>query len=228
MASITSMQRALIRGLQGDGMPQGCTKIEITPVPMAAKERCISVFFRTDAALTEKMFALPAHQYPLEFLQNHNLVYGHVADYFKSGQLNAVVSELFTGALAGIPAGEQDPAGGYWGTQVDTRKGIWRVPPVNISALKFSAPQPPACDWRTALMASDWRRLPEIPNDSAPELQLVHIPGKPLNEITVEEWRKITIYAIGHNIAAFKPASQMRLVGNVMFRLLTAETVDSV
>ena len=240
MASIPAMQRNIVRQLFSADTPPpiGCTAIKVAPGHISAQRRRITVFLYADRALTDKIFSVDLGEYPLPMLLNHTLVLSAAADYTRRGQVQLEVSELMTGALAGLPV-QPDLWGGAWGTSVDTDEAIWRVPRADLvkyDRLK-TAGMPTehllGSNWLSALLVRDWPSLPEYPaNGNIPTLQVVHVPNIPTTDMSVEQWRKVATLTYGYNNVEAGGASNPDFLDNTIDvladTLVCAENPDEV
>lgn len=222
MASIPAMQRNIVRGLLSADTPPpiGCTTIKVAPGHISAQRRRITVFLYADQALTDKIFSVELGQYPLPMLLNHTLVLSAATDYTRRGQVKPEVSELMTGALAGLPV-LPDLWDGAWGTSVDADAAIWHVPRADLVKYdRLKTAEMPTehllgSNWLSALLVRDWPSLPEFPaSGNTPTLQVVHVPNVPTRDMSVEQWRKVATLTCGYNNVEAGEASNPGFLDN--------------
>jgi hypothetical protein len=98
-----------------------------------------------------------------------------------------------TAALGNVP--ETD-----WGVTINEDNRLI-VPQTNVRLYDTAmVGKDPAATWAQALLVRNWPALkPNIFSRRVPSLHVVHVPDKPLADITDAEWRNVIIMSIGWN-----------------------------
>lgn len=173
---------------------QGCSSAQlfVNPRIMPGEAHHFTVFLRTTPELSHKMLASD-YDYPVELLMNTKTILACLRKPLRQGHLKVDWCEVMTAALADVPNND-------WGATINEDNRLV-VPRSNVMLYdKSKVKKDPSATWAHALLARDWPALkPNIFSWRVPSLYVIHVPDKPLEDITDAEWRNVAIMCIGWN-----------------------------
>lgn len=178
---------------------RGCTSVDLYASPNTESRSLFIAFLRTDETLWERTAACRSFTFPMELLHNTKFLMSLLRKPLRAGNLQIDCSEL---AAAILSYETNDPLNT---AKVLPDENLFEVPIAAeddaFEGQEFAIDEAKA--WAAVLFATDWKqqRRYGLSSKKVPSFYAIHIPDKPYESITTEEWHTAAIMMLGWNYA---------------------------